>query len=177
MLTVIEDEASKEETAPPQKSQPLIDESAKTCKRVSYDLYTDLTDAVNSAVAQNSESCIIDIERLKTWKAQAKQCNQSLTRHVKTVMNDRYRSEAEFHMLKFAMKDDVLDRESAYTEALEIITEKSCLADLPDTVVRVLRFAILANNGVSKLGEREVNNCNSIAQCLALCEDDDEASL
>ena len=177
MLTVTEDDSSKEEAVPPQKSQPLIDESAKTCKRVSYDLYTDLTDAVNSAVAQNSESCTIDIGRLKMWKSQAKQCNQSVTRHVKSVMNDKYRSEAEFHMLKFAMKDDVLDRESAYTEALEIISDRSCVSDLPDTVSRALRFSILANNGISKLGEREPNSCNSIAKCLALCEDDDEASL
>lgn len=173
MLAVVEDDSSTEPAIPHRPARSLIDAHAKECKLASFELYSEINDLLNAAVSQNMAAYSIDVDTLKKWKAKAKKCNQCLKLHIQDMVDDKYRSCAETHMLKFAMKSDILDREAAFTEALEIISGKDSAADLDDQALRALRFARLVNTGISEGSNADQFDNEAIVKCLSICDDDD----
>lgn len=173
MLAVVEDDSNTDPAVPAKRAPSLIDKHAKECKLASFELYSEINEVLNAAIPQQMTSCSIDVETLQRWKAKAKQCNQSLKVHIATMVDDKYRSCADMHLLKFAMKADILDRESAFTEAMEIMSGKEIATDLNDQALRALRMARVVNSGVSELETPEAFDADAIIKCLSICGDED----
>ena len=172
MLTVAED-AAAEPAVPERSRRSLIDEHARQCKAESFELHSEMNELLNSMVAQDLSSCAIDVDTLRRWKLKAKKFNQAFKLHLKAILEDKYRACAEECMIKFAMKADILDREAAFTEALEIVSGRENASDLNEQAIRAMRFARLVNSGTSEMTTPEVFDANTILKCLSVCDDED----
>jgi hypothetical protein len=135
-----------------------------------------MNEVLNSMVAQDLSSCEIDVDTLRRWKTKAKRFNQSFKLHLKAILEDKYRACAEECMIKFAMKADILDREAAFTEALEIVSGKENASDLNEQALRAMRFARMVNSGTSEMSTPETFDATTILKCLSVCDDEDYTS-
>lgn len=172
MLTVAED-AAADPAVPERSRRSLIDEHARQCKAESFELHSEINELLNSMVAQDLSSFAVDVDTLRRWKAKAKQFNKSFKLHLKAILEDKYRACAEECMLKFAMKGDILDREAAFTEALEIVSGRENASELNEQAIRAMRFARMVNSGTSEMTTPETFDATVILKCLSICDDED----
>jgi hypothetical protein len=109
----------------------------------------------------------IDCATLQGWFDHLKDANKSISRYVKAVVGERRRSDTETHLLKYAMLNDILDREATFTETLEAFVD----AGGHDRVGKAMRFVANVNGSISNLAAAETcTEVSGAAECVAILD-------
>ena len=144
----------------------------KLAKSTSFDLVMEIQKHVREKGSGIGDTITISKKTLQDWSKRVKTVNKAATRLMRSAnaANDRRRT--DFELLKFALTNDVLDREATYTATLEHFARNS-QPNKSKQLQKALRFvstATLNPFGASKPSNEstrhQANKCQKLLDNL-----------
>ena len=140
----------------------------KLAKSTSFDLVMEIQKYAKETSSPTNDTITISKKTLQEWAKRIKMVNKSATRLMRSAnaANDRRRT--DFELLKFALTNDVLDREATYTATLEHFARNS-QPNKSKQLQKALRFvstATLNPFGASKPSNESIRHQASKCQRL-----------
>ena len=161
--TASSEKASASSSSSPSSSADSEQQHALIGKEHTYEVCMQIKALLDSSSGTGSVD--VDCATLKSWFDRLKDANKSISRYVKAVVGERRRSDTETHLLKYAMLNDILDREATFTETLEAFVD----AGGHDRVGKAMRFVANVNGSISNLAAAETcTEVSGAAECVAL---------
>ena len=141
---------------------------AKVCKQASYTIYTELDALYKAAKDADTDSITISIDMLKSMRQHAKEINRGISHFTQTVCAEYFRMGMEQNLIKHEMHADILDREAAFTETLETISDATQESTIATSLASAMRIVNNSHVAMMTLKEDAVFESAAVEACIRI---------
>ena len=116
----------------------------------SFDIHQEIQEILE---INESDTCTVSSEKLRSWLKKAKAINIHTTRTVRGSHDLRIRHLTELALLRESSRLDIIDREASYSQTLSVLKEAD--NDVPCGVDRALRAVAKASSLLMAVSETD----------------------